>query len=173
MIQIKSPRLLITPVSDPKVFVTEMTRSHLTLQPALYGGGQVVFELRDDQCVWWMRDGTTQESVGGLAIHSIEASLGKYEIGYWLKPECCGRGFAREAVIALVEVLFEHYHARKLEIRCDSRNEPSIGLARALGFQAEAIWSRKDRGDGRERQSLVFARYDARGLPDLTSSPAS
>ncbi|MBC7530812.1 MAG: GNAT family N-acetyltransferase [Oligoflexus sp.] len=167
MIQIKTPRLLLTPAEDIKLFVDEMMRSHVAIQPDIYTRSDVAFDLRDDQLVLWMSDLRSGAHRGGLSIHGIDENTGKYEIGYWLKPEFCGEGLAREAVIVLCEVLFERYRAKKIEIRCDSRNEPSIRLAKDLGFAPEAVWTGKDGADGAMRQSLIFARYDAKGFPSL------
>ncbi len=164
MIQIKTVRMLLTPAEDLKHFVEEMKRSHVTIHPDIYDQENVVFELRDDQFVLWMNDFKTGEQLGGLSIHGADEKSGKYELGYWLKPEYLGKGFAREAVVVLCEVLFERYRAKKVEIRCDSRNEASIRLAKDLGFAPEAVWSGKDGGDGKSRQSLIFARYDAKGF---------
>jgi len=169
MVQIKTPRMLLTPAEDLKLFVEEMMRSHVTIQPGIYARSDIAFELRDDQFVLWMSDLKSGVHLGGLSIHGVDENSGKYEIGYWLKPESCGQGLAREGVIVLCELLFERYRAKKIEIRCDSRNEPSIHLAKDLGFSPEAVWSGKDGADGAMRQSLIFARYDAKGFPSLIS----
>ncbi len=169
MIQIKSDRLLLTPAEDLKNFVTEMRRSHVTIHPEIYDQGDVVFELRDDQFVLWINDLMTGEHQGGLSIHGVDESAGKYELGYWLKPECSGRGLAREAVTVLTEILFDRYRAKRIEIHCDGRNAASIRLAKDLGFSPEAVWSGKDNGMGRVRKSLIFARYDAKGLSSRKS----
>ncbi len=167
MIQIKTTRLFISPAKYIRPYLQEMKRSHLSLEPEIYGGRQD-FELREDQCVFTIVRRDSKEWLGGLSLHGIDIKMAKYEIGYWLRPEFTGNGYASEAVVALTRLLFLKYQAKKVEIHCDSRNASSIALARTLGFLPEAIWSRKDSKAGEENKntSLVYARYDAEGLED-------
>lgn len=164
MIILETKRLRITPTGDVKLFVAEMKKSHLSQQFEIY---QHVpsFELRDEQIAFSITSRQSREFIGGLSLHGIDQNIGKFEIGYWLKAEQAGKGYASEAVAGMTKLLFENYHAQKLEIRCDSRNVPSMALAQRLGFLPEAIWNGKNIYSGEACQSLSFARYDAKDLP--------
>jgi len=170
MIQIKSSRLFISPAKILTAYLAEMKRSHHVLEPEIYGSTEE-FILRDDQCVFTIVKADSKEWLGGMSLHGVDQIVGKYEIGYWLRPEFTGNGYASEAVTALTCLLFQKYQAKRVEIRCDSRNSGSIRLARTLGFLPEAVWSRRDTHTGKQGQSLVFARYDAEGLNDPRTTP--
>lgn len=75
---------------------------------------------------------------------SIE-SADRVEIGYWLRFDATGRGFASEAVRALMEVAAGLPGIETVEIRCDARNEPSAAVPRRLGFTlAESLTANND-----------------------------
>ena len=58
------------------------------------------------------------------------------EIGYWLHVDSGGRGYAREAVLRLVDLAFAA-GADRLEIHCDETNLRSNVLPRAIGFELD------------------------------------
>ena len=58
----------------------------------------------------------------------------RLEIGYWLRSEVTGRGYATEAARAMVAVGTTLPGMRHIEIRCDPRNEASAAIPRRLGF---------------------------------------
>lgn len=96
-------------------------------------------------------------ATGGFAIHWEVPSL---EIGYWLHPEWVGRGLMTEAVLGLVDYFVREIQVRRLEIRCDSRNEKSAGVARRAGFNLEGkLWNhRKYHLDDSLEHTLIFGR---------------
>lgn len=62
------------------------------------------------------------------------ADADRVEVGYWLRADVTGRGFASEAtraVLAIASALPGLTHA---EIRCDARNVASAAIPRRLGF---------------------------------------
>ena len=60
------------------------------------------------------------------------------EIGYIFAPAMGGRGYATEAVRALVDLAFGPIGARRIIARVDARNRPSSALLERLGFRLEA-----------------------------------
>lgn len=56
------------------------------------------------------------------------------EVGYWLRKDATGRGYATEATLALLGVATSVPAFRLVEIRCDSRNVRSAAVPRRLGF---------------------------------------
>jgi RimJ/RimL family protein N-acetyltransferase len=59
----------------------------------------------------------------------------RLEIGYWLRQDVTGRGYATEASAALLAVASTLPGMRHVEIRCDPRNAPSAAVPRRLGFR--------------------------------------
>ena len=82
-------------------------------------------------------DGRAGRLIGGAGLHSLEWTVRRYEVGYWLGPAYTGRGLAGEAVTALVRMGFGELRARRLEIRTDARNHASRKVAERVGFVLE------------------------------------
>ena len=79
------------------------------------------------------------------------------EIGYWLRGDVTGRGYATEAARAMMRLAVQA-GLREIEIRCDGRNEASMGVARRLDFviavpadpangSFDVVWNRALRHD--------------------------
>ena len=95
--------------------------------------------------VWrvWDSDGLM---VGSVDLHSFNHTVPSCEIGYWLRSDRTGRGFAQEFVAAAIDSAHETLRIERIEARCDVRNEPSWRLAERLGFEFEGI-ARNDSRD--------------------------
>jgi RimJ/RimL family protein N-acetyltransferase len=58
------------------------------------------------------------------------------EIGYWVRSDSTGRGYATEAARAATTAVFEHLpHVESVEIRMDKGNPRSRAIAVRLGFE--------------------------------------
>jgi RimJ/RimL family protein N-acetyltransferase len=62
----------------------------------------------------------------------------RLEIGYWIRADWAGRGYATEAARAMVELSSTIPGMVRVEIRCDPRNLASAAVPRRLGFRLEA-----------------------------------
>ena len=71
-----------------------------------------------------------------LALRSVEHQT--LEVGYIFAPAHGGRGYATEAVRALLALAFERLGARRVVARVDARNGPSRRLLERLGLRLEA-----------------------------------
>ena len=103
---------------------------------------QAKFLLREDFAMLVFAraaDGGEGELVGGTGLHRIDWTVRKFEIGYWRKTGCDGRGFMTEAVRAMARMAFDALGARRVEIRMDDRNVASWKLAERAGFTLEAL----------------------------------
>ena len=103
---------------------------------------QARFLLREDFVfLMFVRgaDGGEGELLGGTGLHRIDWALRRFEIGYWRKTGCEGRGFVTEAVRALARLAFDTLDARRVEIRMDDNNERSWRVAERAGFTLEAL----------------------------------
>jgi RimJ/RimL family protein N-acetyltransferase len=100
-----------------------------------------------------------QRLVGRGGLHSIDWSIPKFEIGYWVRSSCVRQGIATEATLALVELARDKLGARRIEITSDARNAPSRGVAEKCGFTLEGIrrQSRRDTA-GALADSCMYAR---------------
>ncbi len=65
------------------------------------------------------------------------ASADRVEIGYWLRHDLTGNGYATEAARSMVDIARKLPRVRRAEIRCDPRNTASAAVPRRLGFRLE------------------------------------
>jgi len=135
---------------------------------------QARFLLREDFVFFmFVRDaaGGEGELVGGTGLHRIDWTVRKFEIGYWRKTGCEGRGFVTEAVRALARLAFDALDARRVEIRMDDNNAPSWRVAERAGFTLEALL-RFDSvtPTGEPRSTRIYARV--RGAEEPMGSTA-
>ena len=133
---------------------------------------QAKWILREDfpMGIWRLADGRL---LGATGLHRIDWTIPAMEIGYWLRPDAEGTGYATEAVKLLVPLAFELLQAERVEIRCDALNLRSAAIARRLGFVEEATLRCARRNvDNELGDTLLFAltRKDAGTLHAGTSS---
>jgi RimJ/RimL family protein N-acetyltransferase len=78
------------------------------------------------------------EVVGGFGLHGRRGP-GILEIGYGVRSDRTGRGYATAAAETLADVGFGHFpDIHRLEIRCDPANAASAAVAAKLGFSLDA-----------------------------------
>lgn len=102
---------------------------------------------------------STRELLGDLALHRLADSEQTFEIGYTLAPAHQGKGFGREAVSRLLRFLADEIGADVVIATPDRRNQPSIKLLTALGFQRDPSksWDEEFKG---ERVTVDFFEID-------------
>jgi len=83
-------------------------------------------------------DRDTDALVGDCGLHVDGSDPSRGEIGYTLAPAHQARGFATEAVGALVGYAFGTLDVARIQATADERNAPSIRVAERLGFEAVA-----------------------------------
>ena len=122
---------------------------------------QADFIARRDLCfqIYARRpDGSAGRLLGGTGLHRIDWAVRKFEVGYWIRPEAAGQGHVSEAVRLLTVLAFGPLDARRVEIRCDTRNTRSRAVAERCGFALEGVLRCDSLGvDGRPRDTCVYA----------------
>lgn len=90
----------------------------------------------------WMREAgmadASADSSGGELIGVVGAHLrgtGAIEIGYWIGGAARGRGFAFEAVSAIIDLLAGRFPSRTIVAECRPANIASWELLKKLGFR--------------------------------------
>ncbi len=97
--------------------------------------------------------------VGSSGIQPMNWDVPKFEIGYWCRAGCQRQGYITEAVQAITAFGFSTLNARRIEIRCDQRNQRSRRVAERAGYQLEGTFANDQLAmDGSLRTTLVFAR---------------
>ncbi len=75
--------------------------------------------------------------VGSSGLHRIDWEVPKFEIGYWCRTQFAGKGYVTEAVQGITDFAFEELRARRVEIKCDTRNKASARVAEKAGYHLE------------------------------------
>jgi RimJ/RimL family protein N-acetyltransferase len=90
-------------------------------------------------------------------LHPLNWKVPKFEIGYWCRTSMQGKGYVTEVVRELTAAAFRDLAAKRVEIRCDSRNHRSRRVAKRAGFRQEAELRWDDRAnDGSLRDTIVY-----------------
>ena len=111
-----------------------------------FSGGEWIFAVFDRG---------QRELLGVMGVHRRHGP-DSLEIGYWLRADAQGHGFATEAARALVPVAFA-LGAAAVEIRCDPNNARSAAVPRRLGLPlAATIPNETTTPAGQPRDTLVF-----------------
>jgi ribosomal-protein-serine acetyltransferase len=128
------------------------------------------FILRENMALSiYSRDRTT--FIGSSGFHHANWDVRSFHIGYWVAREFEGQGLMAECVNALTRYAFTVLKARRLEIRCDSGNVRSLAVMKRVGYVQEAFMRNEDlSAAGEARHTIVTARCDDQGLPDLEVS---
>ncbi|MDM7916208.1 MAG: GNAT family N-acetyltransferase [Candidatus Eisenbacteria bacterium] len=95
--------------------------------------------------------------VGDIGVHFPADQRCQVEIGFTISPAYQRRGFATEAVTALLDHLFGPMNKHRVYASVDPRNSPSIALLRRLGMRQEAHFQESLWFKGAWAGDLVFA----------------
>ena len=90
-----------------------------------------------------------------LTWTSLERREG--EVGVMLHPDGQGRGYAQEAVGAMLALAFNELRLHRIIGRTDARNQPAAQCMRRLGMRQEAHFHEYGIFDGEWYDELVFA----------------
>jgi len=94
------------------------------------------------------------------ALHPRDWNVPKFEVGYWCRAGYQGSGYVTETVSALTRLAFEVFSANRIEIRCDTRNLRSRGVAERAGYTLEATLKNDVVApDGALRTTVIYARF--------------
>ncbi len=81
----------------------------------------------------------SNKAIGTCCLINHDATSARIEIGYVLCRRYWRRGYALEAIRALITHAIEDQGVRRIEAQIDPRNEASNGLIVQLGFQLEGL----------------------------------
>lgn len=85
-------------------------------------------------CVYSMTEAETGRFVGCCALHLADSGEG-LEAGYWVGEPYWGRGYATEALHALVDMAFRTRDVPYIEAQCRVTNAASRRVLQKSGFQ--------------------------------------
>jgi ribosomal-protein-serine acetyltransferase len=96
--------------------------------------------------------------LGGCGLGSRGWMIPAFEMGYWIRKSAEGHGYVIEAVRLMTCFAFEVLEARRLVIRCDTRNLRSKAVPERLGYVLEGCLRNSQMDtSGWPADMLVFA----------------
>jgi ribosomal-protein-serine acetyltransferase len=163
--QLETERLLLRVLrpGDGKILTTSVTESHESLRQWMPWAKQIASQDENEEFVrraianftlrtelnFALFERDSGEHVGMSGFHHIDWSIPHLEMGYWLRTRFEGKGYMTEAARHLTRLAFETLSAERVEIRCDTRNQPSAAVAERAGYTREALFrcNRRDVDD--------------------------
>ena len=119
--------------------------------------GEAAFEA-DREWNYFLVEPDADRLVGGAGLHP-RSGPGTIEIGFWVRSDRTGRGYATAAAGALTEAAFTHLDpVEQVEIRMDRANLASAAIPVKLGFRLLAVEEREVLTPGHTGRGLIWAR---------------
>lgn len=92
---------------------------------------------RGDLLQWGIERREDAELIGTCTLAAIDRTHGRAEIGFILRSDCWGQGFAAEALARLLQHARDDMQLRRIEADVDPRNRASLRVLGKLGFRQE------------------------------------
>jgi RimJ/RimL family protein N-acetyltransferase len=80
--------------------------------------------------------------LGDIGIHFINEKRGHCELGISLDVKFRGKGYASEALAAVIDKLQADFNKSLITVSIDPQNQPSLKLFKRLGFTQDAEFDR-------------------------------
>ena len=128
-------RLRICPIGDAELEAVMQAEPDPVLRQA-YGEMLEGCRREPERRIWytlWLMERRDGEIVGDLCFKGI-AEDGMVEIGYGLRPGCCGKGYMTEAVRALSRWALDQPGVSRVEAETEPENRASQRVLAACGF---------------------------------------
>ena len=117
---------------------------------------QANFEA-DEHWAFTLRENERGKVAGCAALHT-DPEVGTLIIGYWVRTECTGRGYASAAVRALTDAAFQFLpEIERIRIDTDQSNFASVAVARGAGYQLVGEVDREVLAPGHSGRGLLWA----------------
>jgi aminoglycoside 6'-N-acetyltransferase len=103
---------------------------------------------------------STRELIGDCASGTDADDPRIAEIGFTLRPEYQGHGYATEGAGALLGYLFGERGKHRVTARCDARNDASVRVLERLGMRREGHLRESAWAKGEWTDDLLYAMLD-------------
>jgi [ribosomal protein S5]-alanine N-acetyltransferase len=110
------------------------------------------------------------DMIGYVSIWRIDAANYRGEVGYAISPNFWGKGFASEALAAVVKFGFSQLHLHSLEAIINPNNNGSAKVLEKQGFVREAHFKENYFFDGKFLDSVVYSKLSTLSSTENTNS---
>jgi [ribosomal protein S5]-alanine N-acetyltransferase len=91
-------------------------------------------EQRDSWHDWAVEHRGSGRVIGNIGVYLPAATPTEGDLGFQFSPDVHGRGYAREAALAMLERLGSDWSLTRITASCDTANERSARLLLGLGM---------------------------------------
>lgn len=144
-----TPRLVLRAVEDgdrQKVFEgfsnAEVTR-YFDITYSTYESTSVQMEWyatnrkEESGYAWAVCDKTSGDVMGIFSLYFINKNHKRAELGYWLLPPYWNKGFATEAITAILNYAKKELNLHRISAEIEPANTASLKLLQKLGFKQD------------------------------------
>jgi RimJ/RimL family protein N-acetyltransferase len=117
---------------------------------------EILFD-RDEDCNYALIERSSGELVGSSGLH-FKGDPASREIGYWVRSDRTGRGYATSAARALAEAAFRFLPIDHVTIRMDKANLASASVPPKIGFRLLGEEERPLETPGHTGTGLIWVR---------------
>ncbi len=171
ILPIVTERLVLRRFSDSDFSAFAAYRARKEVYRYLYAAppeGEALREKFDRACVaTFAQDGdmfklAVSRKDDGMLVGEVSLKLESKaalqgEVGYVFNPDYGGRGYATEAVEAMIDFGFSAFGLHRIFARLDTQNTGSIRVVERLGLRREAHLIENDRFDGVWGDEYIYA----------------
>ncbi|MEF3402880.1 GNAT family N-acetyltransferase [Agromyces sp. CCNWLW203] len=101
-------------------------------------------------------DSARDRVIGDMMVRVSSAKHAQLELGWVVHPDYQGKGYAREAAVAIRDFAFETLHPHRIQAFLDARNAASAGLCERLGMRREATILEEQYNDGEWQDTALY-----------------
>lgn len=127
------------------------------------------FQAQHGHTFWIVEDRGSGAVLGFCGIKRVNSPgtdmTGQHEIGWRLRPEAWGKGIAKEAAVASLDLAFDRYAAPHVIAMTVPANLPSQGLMERLGMTRRPEFDFRDLRFGDELNPSIVWRIEAEDWP--------
>jgi [ribosomal protein S5]-alanine N-acetyltransferase len=118
---------------------------------------QLINMYSENEYMWAVVEKSSENVIGNVSINIPYEALQIGELAYLLGSKWYGKGYATEAVTAVLQYMFVYKDLHLIEAKYNENNSPSAKLLKKLGFQYDGTLRdrRIDKYTG-ERNALVI-----------------
>jgi len=105
---------------------------------------------------------STDLLVGSVGLHRTDWNLPKTEVGYWIRNNETGKGYATELVATITQWALDELGVIRVELITDEQNKASRAIAARCGFQLEGVMVNVEKApDQSLRNNCIYAKLSS------------
>lgn len=119
---------------------------------------EIKLKQQNNDSILWMIELRNQPSVpiGNIGFYELDKLNFRLHLGYSLLPEYWQKGIMKEALITVIDYIFNTCGFHSIEANVNPNNTPSIKLLESCGFRREAYFKQNIYHRGRFVDTVIY-----------------